>query len=116
MGETTLIVRFGIALAIGLVVGLERGWRERDAPAGSRTAGIRTYGLSALLGAVVAAVANGLASPVLVAAGLAAFGAVFAWFASRAHRLPPRRHRFVFQSCRYAESVAHGRARHVLQD
>jgi uncharacterized membrane protein YhiD involved in acid resistance len=40
----TLIARLGLALAIGLLVGLERGWRERDAPEGSRTAGIRTYG------------------------------------------------------------------------
>ena len=41
-----LIPRLGLALAIGLLVGLERGWRERDAPSGSRTAGIRTFGIS----------------------------------------------------------------------
>jgi uncharacterized membrane protein YhiD involved in acid resistance len=40
---TTLLFRLLTALATGLIVGIERGWRERDAPAGSRTAGVRTY-------------------------------------------------------------------------
>ena len=53
-----LILKLGLALAIGLLVGLERGWREREAPAGSRTAGIRTYGISGLLGGVFAALAQ----------------------------------------------------------
>jgi uncharacterized membrane protein YhiD involved in acid resistance len=52
-----MIYRLGLALAIGLLVGLERGWREREAPAGSRTAGIRTYGISGLVGGVFAALA-----------------------------------------------------------
>ncbi|WP_263488330.1 MgtC/SapB family protein [Mesorhizobium sp. CA14] len=28
----SLILQLGVALAIGLLVGLERGWHERDAP------------------------------------------------------------------------------------
>jgi hypothetical protein len=52
------IVELGVALAIGLLVGLERGWRERDAPDRSRTAGIRTFGIAGLLGGVVAALAE----------------------------------------------------------
>ena len=40
----------GIALAIGLLIGIERGWQERDAKEGSRIAGVRTYGLVGLLG------------------------------------------------------------------
>ena len=40
----------GIALAIGLLIGLERGWRMRDKEEGMRVAGLRTYGLIALLG------------------------------------------------------------------
>lgn len=55
------------ALAAGLVVGLERGWRERDAADGQRVAGLRTFALTGLLGGVLT-----LVSPLLLAAG--AFG------------------------------------------
>ncbi len=41
-----------IALALGLLIGLERGWQERQAEEGSRLAGIRTFGLVSLLGAL----------------------------------------------------------------
>ena len=40
----------GIALAIGLLIGLERGWRTRDLDEGMRVAGLRTYGMISLLG------------------------------------------------------------------
>jgi uncharacterized membrane protein (DUF4010 family) len=75
-----LIVRLGLSLVIGLLVGLERGWRERDMPAGSRTAGIRTYGLSGLLGGVLAALAEALGSGIVFALGFVGFAGVFAWF------------------------------------
>jgi uncharacterized membrane protein (DUF4010 family) len=78
-----LIVRLGLALAIGLLVGLERGWRERDQPAGSRTAGIRTYALSSFLGGIVAALADALESGAVLAVGFLAFAGVFAWFKAR---------------------------------
>lgn len=42
------------ALAVGLVVGLERGWRERDAADGGRVAGLRTFALCGLLGGAFA--------------------------------------------------------------
>jgi uncharacterized membrane protein (DUF4010 family) len=79
----SLILRLGFALAIGLIVGIERGWRERDAPAGSRTAGVRTYGLSGLLGGVFAALAQAVGAPLLLAFGFLGFAAVFAWFKVR---------------------------------
>ncbi|MGD8965828.1 MAG: DUF4010 domain-containing protein, partial [Gammaproteobacteria bacterium] len=41
-----------VALAIGLLIGLERGWQERKAEEGHRVAGLRTYGLLGLLGGV----------------------------------------------------------------
>ena len=40
----------GITLAIGLLIGLERGWRYRDRGEGMRVAGLRTYGMISLLG------------------------------------------------------------------
>src|SRR5262245_58139552 len=45
-----LFQRLGLALAIGLIIGIERGWREREGAPGSRTAGVRTYALIGLFG------------------------------------------------------------------
>lgn len=39
-----------LALAIGFLVGIERGWRSRDEEPGGRVAGIRTFTLLGLLG------------------------------------------------------------------
>lgn len=78
-----LIARLGLALAIGLLVGLERGWRERDAPDGARTAGIRTYAITGLLGGLLATLARSLEAPSMLIAGFFAFTAVFAWYKSR---------------------------------
>ena len=47
-----LLERLAVALAIGLLMGLERGWEYRQLPEGGRVAGIRTFGLIALLGAI----------------------------------------------------------------
>ncbi|BCX81043.1 hypothetical protein MIT9_P0621 [Methylomarinovum caldicuralii] len=41
-----------IALALGFLIGLERGWSKRELEPGRRIAGIRTFGLIALLGAL----------------------------------------------------------------
>lgn len=79
----SLIPRLGLALAIGLLVGLERGWRERDAPDRSRTAGIRTYGISGLLGGLFAALGDAVGSITILTAGFVVFTAVFAWFKLR---------------------------------
>lgn len=42
------------ALAVGLIVGLERGWREREEKEGGRVAGLRTFALVGMLGGVLA--------------------------------------------------------------
>ena len=52
------LLKLGLALAIGLLVGVERHWRERDAAPGTRTAGLRTFGLTGLLGGVSALVSQ----------------------------------------------------------
>ncbi|TPL74228.1 MgtC/SapB family protein [Mesorhizobium sp. B2-3-15] len=78
-----LIARLGLALAIGLLVGLERGWQERDAPDRSRTAGIRTFGISGLLGGVLAALANAFGAVSVLVGGFIAFAAIFAWYKAR---------------------------------
>jgi uncharacterized membrane protein (DUF4010 family) len=53
--DMALFERLALALAIGLLIGVERGWQERDAVAGSRTAGIRTFSLIGLLGGICGA-------------------------------------------------------------
>ena len=42
-----------LALAIGFLIGIERGWRQREEEAGGRVAGIRTFTLLGLLGGFV---------------------------------------------------------------
>jgi uncharacterized membrane protein (DUF4010 family) len=55
MDSLDLALRLGTALAIGFLIGLERGWRERKGPEGSRTAGLRTFTLLGLAGGIVGA-------------------------------------------------------------
>lgn len=79
--DTTLdlLQRFGIAAAIGLLIGIERGWKERERAAGARVAGVRTYTLIALLGALWAAL-NPVMGAWPLAAGAAVVGGGLAWF------------------------------------
>ncbi len=65
--------RLGMALGIGLLLGVERGWRHRDAPDGSRAAGLRTHAVMGLLGGVCGALL-----PVIGSAGFAALAIAFA--------------------------------------
>jgi uncharacterized membrane protein (DUF4010 family) len=58
--DLEIYYHLGVALAIGLLMGIERGWREREAAEGSRVAGVRTYGLLGLLGGATALVAQQL--------------------------------------------------------
>jgi len=46
-------LRLIAALAIGMLIGLERGWSNRDSPEGGRVAGLRTFSLTGLLGGVL---------------------------------------------------------------
>ncbi|MGZ8943730.1 MAG: MgtC/SapB family protein, partial [Methylobacter sp.] len=52
MTELESFKLLSIALAIGLLIGLERGWRTRELEEGMRVAGLRTYGMISLLGAL----------------------------------------------------------------
>jgi len=50
--DLELLQRAGLAAAIGLLIGIERGWQERDAKGGTRVAGVRTYTLIGVLGGI----------------------------------------------------------------
>lgn len=60
-----LFEQLGLALALGLLVGLERGWQERHAEEGTRIAGLRTFGLISLLGGLCALLAEQVGSILL---------------------------------------------------
>lgn len=49
-----------LALGLGLLIGLERGWRLREEHEGGRIAGIRTFGLLGLGGGLCGLAANGI--------------------------------------------------------
>ena len=68
--------RLGVALAIGLLIGLERGWHERELAEGERIAGIRTFGLIGLLGGVTATLEEDFGGWI-AAAGLLAVAIAF---------------------------------------
>lgn len=62
-----------LALALGLLVGVQRGWVQREAAAGSRFAGIRTFALLGLAGGIAGALqasAGALSAIVLGVSGL----------------------------------------------
>lgn len=87
-----LISRFAVALGIGLLIGLERGWRTREEHAGSRTAGIRTFTISGLLGGVVGALgtafggAANASGGIVLGLGLLAYATAFAMFCVEENR------------------------------
>lgn len=69
--ELSLLQRLGVALVIGLLIGVERGWHQRELAEGSRVAGIRTFALIGLLGGVLAALSDVMGEG-LLAVGFAA--------------------------------------------
>jgi len=76
--------RLALAIAIGLIVGVERHWREREAAPGLRTAGIRTFALIGMLGGGVGLIEKAMPAggPPGVVSGCVflAFSAVFAFY------------------------------------
>ena len=79
--ETNLLLRLGLALAIGLIVGVERGWRERAVRDGGRAAGVRTFALIGLFGGVAGELALVFDSVAVLGICLLALIGPFAWFA-----------------------------------
>ena len=71
----------GAALAAGLMIGIERGWKLRRERSGTRVAGVRTYtllgtggGLAALLGTLVHPAATVVLAAAMAGALLIGFG------------------------------------------
>lgn len=51
-------IRLAIALLLGAIIGIQRGWVDRNEAAGTRIAGIRTYSLVGLLGGICGLIAS----------------------------------------------------------
>lgn len=84
--DLDLFSRLAVALAIGLMVGLERGWRARGVEDHGRAAGLRTFGLAGLMGGVCGVLSSQLGPQIVGIAFLAfsaAFGA-FSWLEAKA--------------------------------
>ena len=75
-----------LALAIGLLIGVERGWRLREEAEGARVAGIRTFALLGLLGGLVGLEAGrgAIVLPAILVAG--AIGALLLGYAREMRR------------------------------
>lgn len=83
MTETELFQRAGLAVAIGLLVGIERGWQEREARSGSRVGGIRTFTLIGALGGLSALMPGDLTLALCTLAFALPYG-FFEWQRARA--------------------------------
>lgn len=67
-----IYLRLALALALGVMIGLERGWHTRDMAEGQRVAGVRTFSLIGLLGGLLG-VAGAAVGHAVVAVGVAGF-------------------------------------------
>ncbi len=85
-----LLSRLAVALGIGLLIGLERGWKTREVRPGHRAAGVRTFSICGLLGGLTAALARATGSDVgaglVLGFGFAVYAAVIAVFERDADR------------------------------
>jgi uncharacterized membrane protein (DUF4010 family) len=71
MDTFQFIQHLAVALAIGLMIGIERGWKQREEAEGERAAGLRTLALAGLLGGVWGALARSFGAWGVLALGLA---------------------------------------------
>jgi uncharacterized membrane protein (DUF4010 family) len=67
-----------LSLGIGLMFGVERGWRQRELPDGARAAGVRTFALIGLLGGVAGALGTAVGDLMATAMFIALASAVIA--------------------------------------
>lgn len=87
MNDIELLQRVSLAAAIGLLIGIERGWQTRQMRNGGRVAGIRTYTLIAAMGGICAL----LPGDATLGLGLAGFALPFGFFEWRRARLANNR-------------------------
>jgi len=74
---TSLIVfrNLAVALSVGLLVGLERGWQQRDVGAGQRVAGLRTFAIIGVAGGVTGQLSMTM-GPIVLGMGLISIASI----------------------------------------
>jgi len=77
--DPELLQRLTAALAIGALIGIERGWKQRSEQPGARAAGLRTFTLAGLLGGSAAILGSDLGAAAFAAIALA-FSLLFGMF------------------------------------
>ncbi|MEI6798965.1 MAG: MgtC/SapB family protein [Pseudomonadota bacterium] len=88
MDHQDLLLRLGVALAIGILFGIERGWTLRAPETQDRASGIRSFALAGLIGGVSAVLGQtlGVAFSATAFLGFAAVFATFQWRESQTSR------------------------------
>lgn len=71
MGEIQQLQNILVALAVGILIGIERGWSERKEEEGFRVAGLRTFSLIGILGGLWAILSKELGEWMVFAAFMA---------------------------------------------
>lgn len=66
--DPELLRTLAASLAVGILIGIERGWRQRDASDGNRVSGLRTFALIGLIGGLTGHLPDLLAAVVALAA------------------------------------------------
>lgn len=77
MEQLDTLGRLAMALAVGLLIGVERGWHRRELAEGGRVAGIRTFSLIGLLGGLWMVLGRDL-GPLVMGFAVVTFGAFVA--------------------------------------
>ena len=86
MKDWTPLAELALALAAGLLIGLERGWHQRDLPDGQRVAGLRTFGLIGLLGGLGGLLAQRWGPGLMIALLVLVASLLLAGYVITAHR------------------------------
>src|SRR5476651_2454704 len=86
MSEVEILQRAGLAVGIGLLIGIERGWQERQARDGERVAGIRTFTLIGALGGLCGLLSE-VSAPVILGFCFLGFALCFGFFEWRGARI-----------------------------
>ena len=82
------IFHLAVALAVGFLIGVERGWEKRESAEGSRVSGVRTYGLLGLLGGVMGLLSQQLGGMLLGLSFIGIAGALAAAHVVYVQRTP----------------------------